>query len=119
MRKITAAVVMLFVSFSLATADEFGALIKKVDGNKLTVIKGQKKGEKGEEATLTVAESVKVVKGKFIKEDRKVEAGDAIENGLKNEMFSKGDVRARIITNDAGNVTEIRVLEMKKKGKDL
>ena len=42
MRKFVAAVVMLFVSVNLATADEFFAVIKKVDGNKLTVSKLQK-----------------------------------------------------------------------------
>jgi hypothetical protein len=73
-----------------------------------------KKGEKGEEETLPVAEKVKVVKGKFNKEDKKVEVGEALENGLQNERFKnieKG-VFAQIITDD-GKITEIRVMEFK------
>lgn len=115
MRKFVAAAVILVIGFSVAMAEEFGGTIKKVDGNKITVLKRAKvKGEKGEEVTLTVAKDAKVVKGTFNKETKKLEAGDAIENGLKNEMFSK-DVNARITTNDAGAVTEIAVMAGKKK----
>ena len=40
---------------------------------------------------------------------------EPLEGGLKNEMF-KGEVRARIVTNDAGAITEIGVAEFKGKG---
>jgi hypothetical protein len=56
-----------------------------------------------------VVENVKVSKGKFNKETKKLEAGDAIENGLKNELFSSGKTRATFTTNDDGKVTEIVV----------
>jgi hypothetical protein len=115
-RKLMGVAVLMCISVGLVYAEEFTARIRKVDGNKLEVTKGFKKGEKGEEATLTVADNVKVVRGKFT-EDKKVEPGEAVPNGLKNELFSKSDkgVLARIITGGDGKVTEIRVIQFKKK----
>ena len=84
----------------------------KVDGDKITFTEMKGKGEKGEEKTYTVASTVKVNKGKFNPDTKALEAGDALEGGLKNEMFSKiGEkgLRATIITNDDNKVTEIRV----------
>ena len=106
MRRVLIAAPIFLVCLGVALGDEFRGLIKKVDGNKITIMKG-KKGE-AKEVTLTAVENVKVVKGKFNKETKKLEAGAAIENGLKNELFSK-EQRATIITNDDGKVTEIRV----------
>ena len=121
MRKIVAAAIVLCVSFSVAMAEEFRATISKVDGSKVTLTKRLKKGEKGEETTLTAVDDVKVLKSKFNKETMKFEAGDAIESGLKNEMFSNAStkaVNARVSTNDDGKITEIRVFEgFKGKGK--
>src|SRR5262249_6795291 len=109
----------------------------KVDGDKITFaeVKGGGKGkggkgkggaiEKGDPKTLPVTSTLKVVKGKFDKETKKMEAGDPIENGLKNDMFTKSDsekgVLATIITDsDNKNSTEIRVGGGRggKKGKD-
>ncbi len=113
MSRILATVSMFLVCAGFVFSDEFSASITKVDGNKITLTK-LKKGEKGEETTLTAADGVKVLKGKFNPETKKFEAGDAIENGLKNEIFSK-EVRGRVITNDEGKITEIRVGGRKKK----
>lgn len=118
MRKVLAAAVILVVGVTFVTAEEFGGIISKVEGNKLSVTKF-KKGEKGgEEVTLTVADNVKVVKGKFNQETKKFEAGEALEGGLKNERFTKGKVFAGLVTNEAGVVTEIRVGEGRKKKDD-
>jgi hypothetical protein len=107
MRKVLIAAPVFLVCLGLALGEEFRGTIKKVDGNKITVMKG-KKGD-AKEVTLTVVENCKVSKGKFNKETKKLEAGDPIENGLKNELFTKGDTRATFVTNNDGNVTEIRV----------
>ncbi len=60
----------------------------------------------------------------FVRENRmnpkKVEAGDAIEGGLKNEMFTKIGEKgmfASIVTED-DKVSEIRVVRFGKKKKD-
>lgn len=110
MRKVAAASVILLVSFGVAVAEEFNALITKVDGNKVTFHK-TKKGEKGEAMTLPTADNVKVIKGKFNKDTKKVEAGDAIEGGLKAEALTKiGEkgLSARLTVED-NKITQIMV----------
>jgi hypothetical protein len=112
MKKFALPVLLLLVCFGLSWAEEFRATITKVDGGKVTFFKNKGKGEKGEEGTLPVADKVKVLKTKFNKETMKAEAGDPIEDGLKNEMFTKiGErgLRATIVTDDKGEkITEIR-----------
>jgi hypothetical protein len=119
LRRIVTAMVVLGLLVGVAMADEIRAIIIKVDGNKVTFAENKGKGERGQEKTLPVSDKVKVVKGKFDKETKKLEAGDPIENGLKNEMFSKiGDkgMGALIITDkDNKQITEIRVGGGKKK----
>lgn len=117
-RKVFCSLVILVLGVSITLAEEIQGIITKVDGGKVTIAKGKfnketKKFEKESEQTLPVADGVKVVKAKFNKETKKVEAGDAVEGGLKNEMFTKiGEkgVRATVVT-DADNkkITEIRV----------
>jgi hypothetical protein len=113
MRKAFVAATAIVFTVSMVAAEEFTAVIKKVDGNKVTLAKTKKgkkgKGGTGEDMVLTVVDNVKVVKGKRNPETKKVEAGDAITDGLKNEIFTKGNVRGRVITDDSGNITEIRV----------
>jgi hypothetical protein len=120
-RNLVCAGFFLAVSIGLVAAEEFTASIRKVEDGKVTFTKFTKKDgkfEKGDETTLPVASDVKVVKGKFT-EDKKVEAGEAIPDGLKNERFkdiSEKGVFARIITDDGGKtITEIRLLQFKKK----
>src|SRR5947209_6805342 len=125
LRKVVGAVVLLFLCLGLAMAEEIQAIITKVEGDKVTFAETKGKGgEKGPEKTLPVASKVKVVKGKKNKDTKQIEAGDEIEKGLKDEMFSKdkigeNGVRALIIT-DADNkkITEIRVTAKGKKKKD-
>ncbi len=99
----------------LVVSAEFWGTIKKVDGNKLTVMKGysKKKGEKREDVTLIVAENVKVVKARFNKATKKIEAGDTIKNGLKNELFTYNELfiykDAWITTNADGKINQIMV----------
>jgi len=123
MRKFVAAAVVVLAVFSIALADEFTGRITKVDGDKVTVQKMKGKGKNiekdGDPITLPVAKGVKITKGKFDKDAKKLVAGDEVENGLKNELFSaisdKG-VNARITT-DADNktITAITVIGGKKK----
>ena len=116
LRKVISAAVILILGVSITLADEIRAVITKVDGDKVTFAetkggKGKGKAEKGPEQTLSVADNVKVLKSKFNKETKKVEVGEAIEGGLKNEMFSKigeNGIQATIVT-DNNKITEIRV----------
>jgi hypothetical protein len=119
LRKVVGAAVILVLFVGVAFAEEIQAVITKVDGNKVTFAPTKGKGKKGDEQTLPVATGVKVVKGKFNKETKTVEAGDAIADGIKDKVFSdiseKG-VRALIVTDsDNKKITEIRVLRGGKK----
>jgi len=120
--RIVGTLFLLVLGASVAVGEEFGASIRKVDGGKVTFAKFDRETKKpGEEMTLPVADKVKVVRARFNKDEKKFEAGDALEGGLTNERFKnlgeKG-VFAFIIT-DADNkqITEIRVFDFKGKGK--
>ena len=121
LRKIVCAGFVLAVTFTLAAAGEFTAVIHKVDGNNVTFSK-VKKGEKGAEQTLPAAANVKVISGgKFNKDDKKFEGGEALTGGLSNAKLKnvgeKG-VFARITTDaDDKQITEIRLLQFKGKKK--
>ncbi len=118
LRRVVCALFVLALCFGIALAEEIGAVITKVEGNKITFAPAKGK-ERGPEKTMTVADNVKVVWGTVNKDTKKVEPGDALEGGLKHKMFSnisdKGK-RATIVT-DADNkkITEIRVVKGKKK----
>jgi hypothetical protein len=122
LRRVVSAVVLLLLCLGLTMAAEFRAFITKVEGNKVTFAENKGKGEpRGEEKTLPVVSKVKVVKGVRNKETKKTEAGEEIEHGLKNEMFSKDKIpekgiAAVIITDeDDKKITEIRVTGKGKK----
>jgi hypothetical protein len=122
LRKVVCAAFLLVFCAGIALADEIRAVITKVEGNKVTFAPIEGKGKdakKGPEKTLPVAKDVKVFTAKFNKETKKFEAGDALKGGLKNKMFSsisdKG-VGAMIVTDsDNKKITEIRVIQRKKK----
>jgi uncharacterized Zn finger protein len=115
----------------LVAAEEFGAMITKVDGDKVTFykteIKQGEKAQKGEETTLT-AKNAKIYEGKFQfnKEQKNVEIvpGDAVEDGLKNDVFKlvgKASIAARItISDDNKSITRVLLLKagVKKKSPD-
>jgi hypothetical protein len=118
LRKFVGAVLVMVFCVGFSLAEELGGVISKVDGKKVTFTERKSKDEKGPEQVLTVADSVKVVKAKFNKETKKVEAGDALEGGLTNELLAKiGEkgVRATIVTDADKKITEIRVFAGKGK----
>jgi hypothetical protein len=124
LRKLVCAAVIVVIGFGVAMADEFTAIILKVDGNKVTFTKAKfnpdtKKLEKGDEMTLPVTADAKITKGKFNPETKKLDAGEPIENGLKNDMFTKIGEKGQFasITTDADNkhITAIRTGGFKKK----
>jgi hypothetical protein len=121
LRQLVGAAVLLVLCVGITLADEIRAVIIKIDGDQITFAESKGKGEKGSERTLPAAENVKVVKGKFNIETKKTEAGDAIEDGLKNKMFSKiGEkgIAATIVTDDGNKrITEIRIGRGKTKKK--
>jgi hypothetical protein len=127
-RKLFCSMFVMVLGVSFVAADEFTATITKVDGGKITyqkMKKGEKKGDApvkdGDPVVIAVDSKATIAKGMGKK--GKFEAGDKIEDGLKNEIFSKeklGEkgVGARITTEGEGDkakVTQILVLGGKKK----
>jgi hypothetical protein len=115
LRKILCAAVIVACCIGITLADEITASITKVEGNKVTFTEFKGVGEKGEPKTMEVADKVKVTKGKFDFESKKIEAGEEVKEGLKNELFTKiGDrgVFATIVTDkDNKKITEIRTAD--------
>ncbi len=119
-RSLVAAVLVLVLGVGVTLAAEINAVITKIADGKITFAEMKGK-EKGDEKTMPIAADAKILSAKFNKDTKKLEAGDALQGGLKNEMFSKiseKGMRAMIVT-DADNkkITEIRVLSFKKKEK--
>ncbi|MBL8795347.1 MAG: hypothetical protein JNM56_15695 [Planctomycetia bacterium] len=120
LRKVLGAVLVSVLCVGFSLAEELRGVISKIDGNKITFSERKSKDEKGPEQTLTVADKVKVVKAKFNKETKKLEAGEELEGGLKNEMFSKIGEKglfATVVTDDDKKITEIRVFARPSKDK--
>ena len=113
MRKFVAMAVVMVACLSVALAEDFGGVIKKVDGDKVTVTK-VKKGEKGDDVVVTVTKDTKVTKGKYNKDDKKFEAGDALEGGVKNAAVKEG-VTVRVSTDDSGKATSLMIMGAGKK----
>jgi hypothetical protein len=116
------AAVLAFVG--VAMSDTYTALITGVKDGKVTFYKAkfnkaEKKLEKeGDKITLP-AEDAKVSKGKFDKDAKKFVAGDAIEGGIKAELFGKATeekgIGATITTDtDDKKITEILLFGGKK-----
>jgi len=123
LRAAVCSVAVLAFALGAARAEEFFGSIKKIEEGKITVaMKFDKETKKfQEEKQLTLAKGVKVLNAKFNKEEKKVQAGTPLEGGLKNERFKnigERGVRAMIVTNAAGEVTEIRVFQPFKKPAD-
>jgi hypothetical protein len=122
LRKVIGAALVLVLSAGFVFAEEIRAVITKVEGGKVTFAPLEGKGKdakKGDEKTMPVAKDLKVVGMKRNPDTKKFEPGDAIEGGLKHKMFteiSEKGVFGTIVT-DADNkkITEIRVIQRKKK----
>ena len=100
-RKLVCTMFVMVIAIGFVAAEEFGAVISKVDGDKVTFKKTKKGKADGDDITLTAA-GAKIAKGKK-GDDKKYTAGDAIEGGLKASVFAKiGDkgVAVRITTDD-------------------
>jgi hypothetical protein len=111
MRKLLGAAFVMAVCVSIGLAEEIRAVITKIDSSKVTFNEYKGKGEKGAERTLPLADSVKVNKGKFNQDTKKLDADGPLDSGLKNEALAKisaDGVRATLFT-EGDKVTEIRV----------
>lgn len=88
-RKVVPALLVMLFCVGITMAEDIRAIILKVDGKKITYAENKGKGEKGPEMTVEATDTVKVNKGKFNKDTKKLEAGDPVDGGLKADMFTK------------------------------
>ena len=117
MRLFATAVTLAIFCFGVSNAEEFTCKITKVDGSKVTLNKSAK-DQKVEDVTLTAVKDVKVCKGKWNKQEKKLEVGDAITDGLSAVVFTKASekaVRATVTTDKDNNITQILVLGKNRK----
>jgi len=129
LRKVLCASLVFVLCVAITKAEEIRAIIFKVDPEKKTITyKLAPMGKNGEvgkdEVTVKYDDKVSVAKGMFDKDTKKMVKGDAIEGGLKSDMFTKIDdkkgVRATLTTSGTGAdtmVTEILVGGRGGKGK--
>jgi hypothetical protein len=117
LRKLVCAAAIVVVGVGVVMAEEFRATIIKIDDGKVTFKKG-KQGQEGEAMTLPTTTNIKVSKGTFNTATNKVEAGEPLTSGLKNEIFNKIGAKGlrATITTDADNkhITAITVGGAKK-----
>ena len=108
--KLACATVAVLLFVGVAMAEQFSVNITEVKDGKVTyTLKG-----KSDKRSLPVADKVEVAKLKFA--DGKVVPGDAIEGGLKNELFtkiSKAGVSC-VLTVEDDKITQVLVREPKK-----
>jgi hypothetical protein len=126
MKKFAFAMVFTFAVVGYALAEDINVTIQKFDTGKgtITYVKKGKKGDApGDPVTVSVAKSVKILKGKFDMETKKMVAGDEIKDGFKDDVFAKMSekgVGATITVADdgadKGKVTQILVGGKKGKG---
>lgn len=121
-RQVVGTLTVFCLGIGILIAGETRAIITKVDGDKVTFAENKGKGEKGEEKTLPVAANVKVVKGTYNRETKKLEDPVAVEGGIKAEAFGKiGEkgMPAVIVTDDDNKkITEIRIMGGGRRKKD-
>jgi hypothetical protein len=121
LRQIVGAAILFVLFIGITFADEFRAVITKVEGDKVTFTEFKGKGQKGPEHTMPVADNLKVVKGRMNKETKKVEVGEEVKEGLKHSMFSdiERPIPSVIMTDgDNKKITEIRVFSKKGRQKE-
>ena len=138
MKKFLFAAVCTMTLVGYVIADEFTAVITKVDGKNISYFKteagkggkggGGKKGggakKVGDEQKAVAADSIKVSKGMFDADTKTTKAGDALEGGLKNDMFKTIDDQKGVAVTltiadsgaDKGKITSIVTKGGKKKG---
>jgi len=121
MRKLFCSMFVMVVAVGFVCAEDFRASITEVKDGKVTFYKIEGKGKDAKKSekseTLPVKDGATVAKGKFDKDTKKLVAGDAIEKGLANEIFTKIGEKGvgATITTDDGKITQILVGGGKKK----
>ncbi len=114
MRRFVCAAIVVAFTFSVALADDFVAIVKKVEDRKVTYTKLKEK----EEHTLLLAKDAKIYRGAmFDKESKKIKGGDEIKASELAEVLkeAKKGRLARIVTKGEGDKERITTIRLPKK----
>jgi poly(3-hydroxybutyrate) depolymerase len=117
MKKFLIAAVCTIAVAGFALADEFSVVITKIDGNKVSYFKADK-GQKladAKEMTSTMAQDVKVLKGKIDTAALKLVTDGPLTAGIKDDVFKSIDAKKGLIgrltpDDKSGEITQIIVL---------
>lgn len=115
-RKLFCASIVMAIAVGFAAADEFAAIVTKVDGNKVTYFKTKKGKKDGDAVTSDAAKDVVVAKGVFDKDTKKFNKGDAIEGGLKAKIFADINAEKGVavrLTTEGDKITQVLVTAKK------
>jgi hypothetical protein len=114
MHRFIGAATFVLCLVGVALADEFTAVVTKIEDGKVTFKKTEKKGKKtvvGDEMTLPLAKDAKFTKGFFDKDTKKVETKSITKDDALELLKKAGEKGSNAkITTDADNkaITEIR-----------
>jgi hypothetical protein len=123
-RQVLSGAVLFALLAGLAAADEFPAYIRKIEDGEVIFEKAKWLGEKqsthGKQFTLPTSKNVKVLVGKPNRQTKKLDPGEPLQDGLKNEKILEAfeefkkvpwdALYSNIITNQAGDtIEEIRI----------
>jgi hypothetical protein len=113
-KAVCALAVLAVAAYCVAQAEEITrVVITKIGDGKVTYAKFNRKDKTlTDEKTLTLAKDVKILNSKFNRETKKLEAGEPLSEGLNNDILKnigKRGVRATLITNADGQVTQILI----------
>jgi hypothetical protein len=124
MRRFAVAAICTLALVGFVVAD-YSGVITKVDGNKVTAKKAEKKGKFGDEMEIKTSSDFKgIFKGKFsfdkdtkkatyeVDPDNKDKLSDAAIKDAVKDAGDKGAF-ARFITNDKDEVTQILLIQKK------
>src|SRR5262245_7007622 len=104
---------LVLATVGLGSAEEARVYILKIEGKRVTAEAVGKKGGTPHEMVFFLKDGVKVVRGTFNKETKKLEPGEAVEGGITNKIFSD-KVSAQVVFDANRTISEIRVLGKKK-----
>jgi hypothetical protein len=113
-RNVLCAMAVMTVCIGIASADDFMAMIKKVEDGNVTFVNLAPDSKKNER-TLPAAKDVKVFTGKFNPATKKLEEDTPLEGGLTNDAFKNFKFLMSNVTTstDGKNITKIVIMQKK------
>jgi hypothetical protein len=108
-RPFALATTLIFAPVGLLTAEEFYALVSKVDKNTVTVKRLVRKGQRSEPITLPLMEGARFSKGKFNKGTKTLEpSNEPFDQQAARNLVEKQATLALLLTVTEGGKLKVR-----------